>query len=153
MVVTTSILSQHTLAVLHRNEKSIDNLKLQKVMFLSLCEYLGTHGCDLPLKYTEPFVAWRHGAVIPSDYHYYKKYGTAYIMENGKYHETLSSLDSYILKFARYSTWELVRYNKKLHFWNKHKERILCKGEYPVYSLEDIKEDSELLYRVTQVKE
>ena len=152
MATTTSILSQHTLAVLYRNEKSIDNLKLQKVMFLSLCEYLETHGCDLPLKYTEPFVAWRHGAVIPSDYHYYKKYGAAYIIMNGKYHETLSCLDSYILKFARYSTWELVYYNKKLPFWNKHKERILRKSDYPVYSLEDIKEDSKLLHKVIRDK-
>lgn len=150
---TTSILSQHTLAVLYKNKKSIDNLKLQKVMYLSLCECLGAHSCNLPLKYTEPFIAWRYGAVIPSDYHYYKKYGVASIMESGDYHETLSCLDSYILKFSKYSTLDLVRYNKKLPFWNKYRKRVLCKGEYPVYSLEDIKGDSKLLHKVIRDKE
>ena len=152
MAITTSILSQHTLAVLHKHKKSIDNLKLQKVMYLSLCECLGDYSHVLPLKYIEPFVAWRYGAVIPFDYHYYKKYGATYIIENGKYHETLSCLDSYVLKFARYNTWELVCYNKKLPFWNKHKERILRKSDYPVYSLEDIKEDSKLLHKVIRDK-
>lgn len=107
-------------------------------MFFALLDAL-KDGVDI--EYDNLFVAWRYGAVIPEDYHYYKKYGCLSILDSGEYFEDFSFLDKYILNYADNNTHSLAIESMKSILWTKNKENIL-NGHYPKYSLEDLKADA-----------
>lgn len=138
-----SNLANHVLAVLYKNNLSINNLKLQKVMYFALSEYLNEISSisEMEFNFDSYFEAWTYGAVVPNDFHYFKKYGGASILEKGIYNENLSKLDESILKYKNYSTLELTRFNKELPFWLSHKDKILKDKKFPKYSLKDLSND------------
>jgi len=56
--------------------RSISNLKLQKLLFYAQAHYLGLYGKSL---FKEDIEAWKHGTVINSVYHEFKRYGNKLI--------------------------------------------------------------------------
>ena len=61
-----------------RKEVGLSNLSLQKLMYFLHGYYLVL--ANKPLS-KEPFQPWDYGPVIPTIYHYYKRYGRGQILE------------------------------------------------------------------------
>ncbi len=55
---------------LEKNDHSLDNLKLNKIVYISLGFSLGLNSFDL---FEEEVQAWRFGPVIPELYHHFKE--------------------------------------------------------------------------------
>lgn len=137
-----SKLSKHIIAVANQEQVNINNLKLQKVMFFTVLEYLkGRKASEVSEVHLE-FVAWRYGPVIPEDYHYYKKYGEASILEEGVYYEELKIFDEYIKEFIVIPTLTLMSLSQESSLWQKSKDSIISESLYPKYTLNDLIEDS-----------
>ena len=60
----------------NRQERSISNLKLQKILYFVQAEFLVSTGHPC---FDEDFEAWSFGPVIPKVYHRYKVYGAGSI--------------------------------------------------------------------------
>ena len=55
-----------------RNDATMSNLKLQKLLYYAQGHYLGAHGSPL---FTDDIEAWAHGPVVRSVYHDLKNFG------------------------------------------------------------------------------
>lgn len=88
----------------------ISNLKLQKLLYYA-------QGCFLALKdrplFSDPIVAWQHGPVVESVYHYYKQYGANGIVfdEDFDFSDFTQEEDDVLRDvydvFGQYSAWKL----------------------------------------------
>ena len=56
----------------HMQQKSISNLKLQKILYFVQAEFLVTTGRKC---FSDAIEAWDFGPVVPEVYHHYKAYG------------------------------------------------------------------------------
>lgn len=87
----------------------ISNLKLQKLLYYAQGSYLGITGNVL---FDDPIVAWKHGPVVESIYHRYKRYGYLGIPADEISlpefdPETESILESVYDTFGQFSAWKL----------------------------------------------
>ncbi len=90
----------------------LDNLKLQKLLFLANSSFLNSHGRPLVRERVE---AWKHGPVIDVVYQEYKEYGNAPIVqsvsEDGPWNrlpnDVSKTLDEIWDSFAVLSGWAL----------------------------------------------
>lgn len=62
----------HIIKYSSENNKSISNLKLQKVLYFIQAAFLVNRECGC---FLESIEAWDFGPVVPEAYRYYKKYG------------------------------------------------------------------------------
>lgn len=140
--MTMKAFSDHIIAVARKNNLSITNLQLQKVMYFSLQTALVQEIIDtdfLNAMYNEQFQVWRYGPVVKSIYEEYKVYGSDSITKAGNIAPQLSPLDATIISYLTANPFELVKKSHSEKFWLDHQNQIDGWRSDVGYSLEDIK--------------
>lgn len=111
--LSASLVSKWFVARAQRSgEHDLDNLKLQKLLFLAESRYHHLSGRRL---LREPFEAWKHGPVVQAVYREYSRYGRAPITEklsnDGPWtalgFDAEMVLDEIWAAFGVYSGWRL----------------------------------------------
>ena len=113
----------------------ISNLKLQKLLYYAQGFHLALF--DRPL-FLDSIMAWTHGPVAPSAYHFYKSYGSGPIpvpddIDFDRYDiETTELLDEVFRVFGQFSAWKLRNMTHAEPPW---KDAAPTKGEISHESL------------------
>lgn len=99
--------------------KSISNLKLQKILYFVQAEFLVVKGERC---FGAKIEAWDFGPVVPEVYHHYKIYGSATIPYSGPFYSPFTNrdqelLDGIIDECAEYSAATLVRITHNQSPW------------------------------------
>lgn len=129
--------ANHILAVAYKNNLSVSNLHLQKVMYFSMREQKDNLEL-LSEIYYEPFYVWRYGPTVPSIYKKYSGYGSRAIIEKGERHNKYSIFDKSIIKFLHEDLFLLISESCKHNHWLSNKDKII-KGKSNIeYKLEDV---------------
>lgn len=124
----------------HTLERSISNLKLQKILY-----YIQGNS----LKYTnapiisEDFYVWQHGPVIPEVYYKFSKYAASSI--KAQQNENLKNLDELSQNVIKYTTeqlidhgaWELVQKTHEEDPWKYNYEVYGYKSIIPLGSMQN----------------
>lgn len=108
----------------NKNNISIDNLRLQKLLYFIEKEYIAQTDS---LLFKEEFEAFRYGPVIKSIWRKYSTYGAKEIKLN-QTEVSVSLLNAYfieskVLSYSKFSTWSLVEKSHKDKVWNDAKNK------------------------------
>lgn len=131
--------SEHILYVGWMNNKPLNNLQLQKVMYLTMEQYIRKNGITPLLQkiYDEPFIAAPYGPLVKTIHHRHRMYGCVSLLERGEYHQEFSIFDEYIIPLLDKPLMDLVHRSRENQLWQKNKEKIK-KQKRIEYQLEDI---------------
>jgi hypothetical protein len=141
MKLSMNLLADHILSVAQKNNRSINNLKLQKVMYFVLQE---SRDRDiLPYKtlreiYDEPFLVWGYGPNLKGQFERFKLFGSAPIIGKFEYTDELSALDDLIVDYLDYKLIDLVEKSFENNFWKNNKKYISGFRSNISYDLIDI---------------
>lgn len=101
--------------------KTVSNLKLQKILYFVQAEFLVTKGRPC---FAEDIEAWAFGPVVPEVYHEYKVFGSANIPSFGRslrpvilMKEDQKLVDGIVDECARYSASDLVEITHNQSPW------------------------------------
>ena len=112
----------------HMQQKSISNLKLQKILYFVQAEFFVTTGRKC---FSDAIEAWDFGPVVPEVYHHYKAYGSANIpifkslfnLEPEISSEDKEIMDGIIDECSKYSASALVQITHNQAPWKNNYER------------------------------
>ena len=129
--------ANHILAVAYKNNLSVNNLQLHKIMYFTIREQ--KDNLELLSKiYDEPFYVWRYGPTIPSIHKKYSGYGSRAIIEEGKRNDEYSIFDNDIIKLLNKDLFLLIDESCKQNYWMLNRNKIV-KGKSNIkYKLEDV---------------
>ncbi|WP_339213966.1 type II toxin-antitoxin system antitoxin SocA domain-containing protein [Ornithinibacillus sp. FSL M8-0202] len=133
--------ADHTIAI-SKEYGGISNLKLQKVLYFALGQYIRDNGINDLVRdiYTERFEAWQYGPVIKSEYHRNKHFGRYNIRREAQIHENYNDLNDYIIKNLNRSVTDLVEDSHSRPTWSTNREAILS-NQIVTYDLRDLQND------------
>lgn len=124
----------------NENNKSISNLKLQKILYFVQAEFLVEKG---EACFSEKIQAWNFGPVVPEVYQQYKVYGAANIPSRKRLVESVvfsegdrKIIDDMVKECSKYSASELVEITHRQKPW----KQAYAKGPNTVISCDKIKE-------------
>ncbi|HIX01346.1 MAG TPA: DUF4065 domain-containing protein [Candidatus Ligilactobacillus excrementigallinarum] len=145
-----------------KEELSITNLQLQKVLFVLVAQYIKEYNCDYPLD--SFFKAYDYGPVIPEVYAEYSSYGSNPIkkvsdheefnfnnfqFETHTYNEEKipsefkNLVKRYLKKLLSINVFNIVEYTHSLPLWRQNEEDI--HSHEPIYyGKNDVKLDADL---------
>lgn len=138
-------LADHVLSVIHRANKKITNLELQKNLFFTV----GMSIRDNPNVeidffnsiYNNDFEKWRYGPVVPSVYFNYNIFGNMSIQDSGVYSDEFQRFDDLILRLSNINVYRLVALSHDMKAWSDYETDIM-KGNYVApYTIEEIVRD------------
>ena len=134
-------LADHIIAVAQKNEISISNLQLQKVMYFAIKE-AKEKGLmpisELKELYDEPFLVWAYGPVVKSQYERFKCFGSSPIIGIFQSFPKLEPINNIIETYLRKSVSSLIRKSHEVPFWKDHKDKIVGFRSDLAYELGDI---------------
>lgn len=136
-----NLLADHILSVAQKNNKSINNLKLQKVMYFVLKEFRDKDILSyktLREIYDEPFLVWAYGPTVRGQFNRFKLFGSAPIIGKFEYTDELSTLDDLIVDYLDYKLIDLVKKSFENDFWKNNKKYISGFRSNISYDLIDI---------------
>jgi len=140
-------LANHIIAVANRNNLSVTNLQIQKVMFFSLGIHIRHHGIDDLARetYDIPFDKWKYGPVVESVYYSFNHFKDNDITEEleGSYIPDYARWDNAIGALLNTDVFELVRVSHDFSSWADYEVDILSRNYVESYTLEEIAEDFE----------
>lgn len=141
MKLSMNLLADHILSVAQKNNRSINNLKLQKVMYFVLRESRDKE--ILPYKslkevYDDPFLVWAYGPSAKGQFERFKLFGSAPIIGKFEYTDELSALDGLVVDYLEYKLIDLVKKSFKNNFWKNNKKYISGFRSNISYDLIDI---------------
>ncbi|MDA5520427.1 DUF4065 domain-containing protein [Streptococcus thermophilus] len=133
--MTMRELADHIISVANEKGKSITNLQLQKILYFALRNSVSRIGKDVAKRtYNEPFLVWRYGPVVKSEYERFYTYGASPIVEDFQQSETYKPLNDLIDGLLDIDVFEMVHASHTHRFWKDNEDRI-CGGrsdiEYP----------------------
>jgi uncharacterized phage-associated protein len=126
MAFAASLLAKWFVARAQRaGARDLDNLKLQKLLFLAQSRYSALAGRSLV---SEPFEAWRHGPVVANVYHEYSEFKDSPIeqqlVSDGPWTKLEPGieivLDEVWTAFGVYSGWRLREITHDVGPWRDH---------------------------------
>ena len=136
-----NLLADHILSVAQKNQKSLNNLKLQKVMYFVLKEFRDKDILSyktLREIYDEPFLVWAYGPTVRGQFNRFKLFGSAPIIGKFEYTDELSILDDLIVDYLDYKLIDLVKKSFENDFWKNNKKYISNFRSNISYDLIDI---------------
>ena len=122
-----NLLADHILSVAQKNQKSLNNLKLQKVMYFVLKESRDKDILsykNLREIYDDPFLVWAYGPTVRGQFNRFKLFGSAPIIGKFEYTDELSTLDDLIVDYLDYKLIDLVKKSFENDFWKNNKKYI-----------------------------
>lgn len=141
MKLSMNLLADHILSVAQKNQKSLNNLKLQKVMYFVLKEFRDKDILSyktLREIYDEPFLVWAYGPTVRGQFNRFKLFGSAPIIGKFEYTDELSILDDLIVDYLDYKLIDLVKKSFENDFWKNNKKYISNFRSNISYDLIDI---------------
>lgn len=133
--------ADHVIAVAQKNNISITNLQLQKVMHFVLKQ--AKEDKILPTEqleeiYDEPFQVWAYGPTVRGQYNRFRQFASAPII--GKFHQerSLIKLNSVIKKLLEENIFVLVDRSHENSFWQENKNQISDFRSNVDYTLGDL---------------
>ena len=129
--------ANHILAVAYKNNLSVTNLQLHKVMYFAIIDQKDNYEL-LSKIYDEPFYVWRYGPVIPSIYKKYSGYGSRAIIEKGAKADEYSIFDNTIIELLDKDVFSLIDESRKHNYWLLNKDKIINGTSNIKYKLDDI---------------
>lgn len=136
-----NLLADHILSVTQKNQKSLNNLKLQNVMYFVLKEFRDKDILSyktLREIYDEPFLVWAYGPTVRGQFNRFKLFGSAPIIGKFEYTDELSTLDDLIVDYLDYKLIDLVKKSFENDFWKNNKKYISNFRSNISYDLIDI---------------
>ena len=127
MKMSMNLLADHILSVAQKNQKSLNNLKLQKVMYFVLKESRDKDILsykNLREIYDDPFLVWAYGPTVRGQFNRFKLFGSAPIIGKFEYTDELSTLDDLIVDYLDYKLIDLVKKSFENDFWKNNKKYI-----------------------------
>ena len=136
-----NLLPDHILSVAQKNNRSINNLKLQKVMYFVLQE--SRNKDILPYKtlkevYDDPFLVWAYGPSVKGQFERFKLFGSTPIIGKFEYTDELYALDGLVVDYLEYKLIDLVKKSFENSFWKNNKKYISGFRSNISYDLIDI---------------
>lgn len=139
--MTMNQLALHIIALANKNNVSITNLQLQKVMYFSMQRAIRSNllnNTTLSETYDEPFMVWRYGPVIKTIYEHFNIYGGGPIIDNGEESSMYAPLNSVISGLLRERPFDLVDRSHSERFWIEHSNQINGWRSNVTYGINDI---------------
>lgn len=141
MKLSMNLLPDHILSVAQKNNRSINNLKLQKVMYFVLQE--SRNKDILPYKtlkevYDDPFLVWAYGPSVKGQFERFKLFGSTPIIGKFEYTDELYALDGLVVDYLEYKLIDLVKKSFENSFWKNNKKYISGFRSNISYDLIDI---------------
>ena len=127
MKMSMNLLADHILSVAQKNQKSINNLKLQKVMYFVLKDSRDKDILSyktLREIYDDPFLVWDYGPSTKGQYYRFKFFRSAPIIGKFEYTDELSVLDNLIADYLDCKLIDLVNESFDNSFWKNNKNQI-----------------------------
>ena len=127
MKLSMNLLADHILSVAQKNQKSLNNLKLQNVMYFVLKEFRDKDILSyktLREIYDEPFLVWAYGQTVRGQFNRFKLFGSAPIIGKFEYTDELSTLDDLIVDYLDYKLIDLVKKSFENDFLKNNKKYI-----------------------------
>lgn len=137
-------LANHIIAVAHDNELPITNLQLQKILYFTLRNsrrYLDED--TLKETYNEPFLVWRYGPVVESQYNRFYSYGSSPIIDSFNQIPKYKKLNEMILRFLKIDVFRMVDASHTHKFWKDNSPRIEFGRSDIEYPLEEVLRDNQ----------
>ncbi|WP_394992742.1 Panacea domain-containing protein [Streptococcus alactolyticus] len=137
-------LANHIIAVAHDNELPITNLQLQKILYFTLRNsrrYLDED--TLKETYNEPFLVWRYGPVVESQYNRFYSYGSSPIIDSFNQIPKYKKLNEMILRFLKIDVFRMVDASHTHKFWKDNSPRIKFGRSDIEYPLEEVLRDNQ----------
>ena len=137
-------LANHIIAVAHDNELPITNLQLQKILYFTLRNsrrYLDED--TLKETYNEPFLVWRYGPVVESQYNRFYSYGSSPIIDSFNQIPKYENLNQMILHFLKIDVFRMVDASHTHKFWKENSSRIKFGRSDIEYPLEEVLRDNQ----------
>ncbi|MGO5140300.1 Panacea domain-containing protein [Streptococcus alactolyticus] len=137
-------LANHIIAVAHDNELPITNLQLQKILYFTLRNsrrYLDED--TLKETYNEPFLVWRYGPVVESQYNRFYSYGSSPIIDSFNQIPKYKKLNKMILRFLKIDVFRMVDASHTHKFWKDNSPRIKFGRSDIEYPLEEVLRDNQ----------
>lgn len=139
--MSMKLLADHILSVAQKNNRSINNLKLQKVMYFVLKESRDKDILsykNLREIYDDPFLVWAYGPSVKGQFERFKFFGSAPIIGKFEYTDEFSALDGLIVDYLEYKLTDLVKKSFENDFWKNNKKYISGFRSTVSYDLIDI---------------
>lgn len=131
--------ANHIIAVAGIEELPITNLQLQKIMYFTL-RNSQTVMSEIEIQeiYDEPFLVWRYGPVVESQYERFYSYGSSPILENFDLVPAYNSLNGLIIRFLNADVFRMVNASHTHSFWKGNESNIIFGRSYVKYPLEEV---------------
>ena len=129
--------ANHILAVAYENNLSINNLRLQKIMYFAMREQKDNYEL-LSKMYDEPFYIWRYGPTVPSIYRKFRIYGASSIIDKGEKYDSYSIFNESIVELLNKEPHSLITKSREHTYWRLHNNKIIHGKSDIQYRLEDV---------------
>lgn len=117
--------ADHILAVARENQIEVTNLSLQKIMYFVIRNSTGVIDMEVQNEiYNEPFLVWRYGPVVESQYERFSMFGSDPIRGNFGRENNYNPLDELIIIFLKTDVFRMVNASHTHPFWREHEDRI-----------------------------
>lgn len=129
-------LANHIIAVANKNQRTINNIQLQKILYFTLRYSIPLIGLENAKEiYDEPFLVWQYGPILKSEYDRFYTYGTNPIIEDLPQSENYKRLNKLIIRLLDMDVFRMIDASRTHNFWKKNKNKIIngrSTIEYPL---------------------
>ena len=129
-------LTNHIIAVANKNQRTINNIQLQKILYFTLRYSVPLIGLENTKEiYDEPFLVWQYGPILKSEYNRFYTYGTNPIIEDLPQSENYKRLNKLIIRLLDMDVFRMIDASRTHNFWKQNKNKIITGRstiEYPL---------------------
>ena len=129
-------LTNHIFAVANKNQRTINNIQLQKILYFTLRYSVPLIGLENAKEiYDEPFLVWQYGPILKSEYDRFYAYGTNPIIEDLPQSEDYKRLNNLIIRLLDMDVFRMINASRTHNFWEQNKNKIVnghSTVEYPL---------------------
>ncbi len=134
--------ADHILARAQETKHPVTNLSLQKIMYFVLRNSSQILTRDEQEEiYSEPFLVWRYGPVVESEYNRFNIFGSSEIVGEYQANQRYEKLNPLIDKFLDVAPFRMVSASHTHHFWKNNQEAIVYGRSDISYPLDDVLRD------------
>ncbi|WP_317334180.1 type II toxin-antitoxin system antitoxin SocA domain-containing protein [Streptococcus orisratti] len=137
--MTMEAFANHVISVANEANLSITNLQLQKILYFTLRNSRNVITQEvIDGIYDEPFLVWRYGPVVESQYERFYSYGSSPILGDFQQTQEYRPLNDMIIRFLSLDVFRMVDASHTHRFWREHESEIVFGRSDVAYPLEEV---------------
>lgn len=137
--MTMKAFADHILAVAKKNNIEVTNLDLQKTMYFVLRNSSSVLNREQQEEiYDEPFLVWRYGPVVESQYERFSIFGAGNIEGEFSFKKIYEPLNKTIKHFLKIPVFNKVKASHTNPFWINNENKIRYGRSDVAYPLSDV---------------